>query len=127
MMMRTMLAAQTRTLGAENPDTLATACSVAHSLCCQKRHADAEKMIRDALAVHRRVFGERHAKAPAICRPFIVRRAAFRRGAVRCSAWQARLAGCTLGRLRTARGLTWWCRVVGCAEQARTTPTRSTA
>ena len=59
-MLREVLAAQRRVLGAEGRDTLITAGFLAKCLSDRGRHAAAEKMQRELLAVQRRVLGAEH-------------------------------------------------------------------
>ena len=49
-----------RVLGEEHPDTLTSAGNLASSLSDQGKHAEAEEMLRAALAVCRRVLGSAH-------------------------------------------------------------------
>jgi hypothetical protein len=55
---------QKRVLGEEHPDTLTTAANLANSLSRQGRHAEAETMQREVLAVRKRVLGEEHPDTP---------------------------------------------------------------
>ncbi|MEI6162120.1 MAG: MFS transporter [Roseococcus sp.] len=57
---RRVLATATLVLGAEHPDTLATAGNLAQSLSRQGKYADAERIEREVLGVRRRVLGEEH-------------------------------------------------------------------
>ena len=59
-MQREVLAAQERKLGADHPDTLATAGSLASTLSDQGKYAEAEKMQREVLAAQERKLGEDH-------------------------------------------------------------------
>jgi len=47
-------------LGAEHPSTLTTASNLASSLLSQEKHAEAEAMHRELLAVLKRVLGSEH-------------------------------------------------------------------
>ena len=47
-------------LGAEHPDTLATENNLATFLSRQGKHAEAEEMLREVLAVEKRVLGTEH-------------------------------------------------------------------
>ncbi len=47
-------------LGAEHPDTLTSANNLALSLVDQGKHADAERIQREVLGVHKRVLGAEH-------------------------------------------------------------------
>jgi hypothetical protein len=49
-----------RVLGAEHPDTLLSANNLAASLSHQGKHADAERIQREALGVQKRVLGAEH-------------------------------------------------------------------
>jgi predicted ABC-class ATPase len=51
---------QRRVLGEEHPDTLTSANNLASSLSDQGKHADAERIQREVLAMQRRVLGEEH-------------------------------------------------------------------
>ena len=51
---------QTRVLGAEHPDTLATAGNLAMSLSRQGKHADAERIQREVHGARKRVLGAEH-------------------------------------------------------------------
>ena len=52
-----MLAAELRVLGADNPDTLTTRCSIALEMAARGDHAGAEAEYRDVLAAGLRVLG----------------------------------------------------------------------
>ena len=59
-MFRKVLAARERILGAEHPDTLATAGDLATSVSNQGKYAKAEKMQRAVLVAKTRVLGAQH-------------------------------------------------------------------